>query len=74
MPFAECALTADIEASPERRHPSAVIAVSHLHSDDALLADLLHGLGNQLPDLTLPVGADGADLAVGDYVIIRGIM
>lgn len=39
---------------------------SHTHrdSDDALLADLLHRLCNQLTNLTLPVGADGAHLAV----------
>ncbi len=34
--------------------------------DDAVLADLLHGLGNDGADLRVRVGGDGADL--GDHV------
>ena len=34
-----------------------------LDGDHALLADLLHGLGQDVPDLAVAVGADGADLS-----------
>src|SRR5271170_439659 len=36
------------------------------HSDDAVLADLLHGFGNDPADLLVVVGGNGADL--GDHV------
>eukprot|EP00882_Tetradesmus_deserticola_P032468 GHRQ01036862.1.p1 GENE.GHRQ01036862.1~~GHRQ01036862.1.p1 ORF type:complete len:123 (+),score=24.00 GHRQ01036862.1:96-464(+) len=35
---------------------------THLHGDDALLANLLHGARDELADLALTVGADGAHL------------
>src|SRR5439155_2146211 len=37
--------------------------------DDALVADLLHGVGKELADLGIAVGGDGADL--GDF-LVRG--
>src|SRR5205823_3015626 len=37
--------------------------------DDALVADLLHGVGEELTDLGVAVGGDGADL--GDF-LVRG--
>ena len=39
-----------------------------LDGDDAVLADLLHGLGDDAADLLVVVGADGADL--GDHVAL----
>src|ERR1700761_8838717 len=38
-----------------------------LNRDDALVADLLHGVGEELADLGIAVGGDGADL--GDLVV-----
>src|SRR5665647_2538815 len=40
-----------------------------LNRDDALVADLLHGVGEELADLGVAVGGDGADL--GDF-LVRG--
>src|SRR5437899_369952 len=40
-----------------------------LNRDDALVADLLHGVGKELADFRVPVGRDGADL--GDF-LVRG--
>src|SRR6202011_4764063 len=40
-----------------------------LNRDDALVADLLHGVGQELADLGVAVGGDGADL--GDF-LVRG--
>ena len=40
-----------------------------LDRDDALVADLLHGVGEELADLGVAVGGDGADL--GDF-LVRG--
>jgi hypothetical protein len=36
--------------------------------DDAFLADLLHGLGDDLADVVVGVGGDGADL--GDRLVV----
>ena len=41
------------------------------NGDDAILADLLHGLGNDLADGLVVVGGDGADL--GDHVAGDGL-
>src|SRR5208283_4759848 len=38
------------------------------HGDDAVLANLLHGFGDDAADLTVIVGGDGADL--GDHVAL----
>src|SRR5256714_105231 len=40
-----------------------------LNRDDALVADLLHGIGQELADFGVAVGGDGADL--GDF-LVRG--
>src|SRR4030081_429826 len=40
-----------------------------LNRDDALVADLLHGVGEELADFRVAVGRDGADL--GDF-LVRG--
>src|SRR5437667_2088455 len=40
-----------------------------LNRDDALVADLLHGIGQELADFGIAVGGDGADL--GDF-LVRG--
>src|SRR5580700_1342949 len=40
-----------------------------LNRDDALVADLLHGIGEELADLGVAIGGDGADL--GDF-LVRG--
>ena len=40
-----------------------------LNRDDALVADLLHGVGEELADLGVAIGRDGADL--GDF-LVRG--
>ena len=42
-------------------------ALGLLDRDDALVADLLHGLGDHAADLVVAVGRDGADL--GDLVV-----
>src|SRR6218665_1653512 len=41
-----------------------------LHRDDALLADLLHRVGDDLPDGGVAVGGDGAHL--GDFLLVLG--
>ena len=41
------------------------------HGDDAVLADLLHGLGNALADGGVAIGRDGSDL--GDRVTGNGL-
>ncbi|GFN41799.1 MAG: conserved hypothetical protein, partial [Marine Group I thaumarchaeote] len=44
-----------------------VQALGFLHGDHALFAHLLHGLGNEVADLAVAVGGDGAHL--GDFRI-----
>src|SRR4051794_6357701 len=44
-------------------------ALGLLHRDDALVADLLHGVGEELADFDVAVGGNGADL--GDF-LVRG--
>lgn len=34
----------------------------HLHRDDSLLANLLHGLSNEITNLSVTIGTDGANL------------
>ena len=47
-------------------------ALGFLDRDDALVADLLHGLGELGADLGVAVGGDGADL--GDLVVGRDLL
>src|SRR4030088_1983226 len=51
----------DLEFSLER--------LGFFNRDDALVADLLHGVGEELADLGVAIGGDGADL--GDF-LVRG--
>ena len=42
-------------------------ALGLLDGDDAVIADLLHGLGNEAADLRIAIGGNGADL--GDLLV-----
>ncbi len=61
---------AAIELHPVDRLQGGLEALRLLDRDDALLADLLHRLGDQLADLRITVGRDGADL--GDVLLAVG--
>ena len=46
-------------------------ALGFLDGDDAVLADLVHGVGDELADLVVVVRRDGGDLRDGDAVLHR---
>ena len=50
----------------------ALEALGLLDRDDALVADLLHGLGDHVADRLLAVGGDGADL--GDFLAVLDLL
>ena len=57
---------------PSTTSSSVVGGLGLLDRDHALVADLLHGLGQHLADLRIAVGRDRADL--GDLVIGRDLL
>ncbi len=62
---------AAVELHPLDRLERGLQPLGLLDGDHAVLADLLHGVGNQVADLLVGVGGDGADL--GDLLLAGGL-